>query len=58
MSRDIQDVSNALEGMVRGLAPSVVSVTSHHMQASGFAWRAGLIVTSDEGLPRKARFMR
>jgi S1-C subfamily serine protease len=50
MSRDIQDVSNAMEGMVRGLAPSIVSVMSHRMQASGFSWRAGLIVTSDEGL--------
>jgi S1-C subfamily serine protease len=50
MSTDIQDVSSALEGMVRTLAPSVVSVTSHRMQASGFAWGAGLIVTSDEGL--------
>ena len=50
MSRDIQDVSTALEGMVRGLAPSLVSVMSHRMQASGFVWRTGLIVTSDEGL--------
>ena len=50
MSRDIQDVSTALEGMVAGLAPSLVSVISHRMQASGFVWRAGLIVTSDEGL--------
>jgi S1-C subfamily serine protease len=50
MSRDIQGVSTALEGMVEGLAPSLVSVISHRMQASGFVWRAGLIVTSDEGL--------
>jgi S1-C subfamily serine protease len=50
MSRDIQGVSTALEGMVGGLAPSLVSVISHRMQASGFVWRAGLIVTSDEGL--------
>src|SRR4029453_6465257 len=50
MSRDIQDVSDALEGMCGGLAPSLVSVISHRMQASGFVWRAGLIVTSDEGL--------
>ncbi len=50
MSTDIQDVSTALEGMVGSLAPSLVSVISHRMQASGFAWRAGLIVTSDEGL--------
>ena len=50
MSRDIQGVSTALEGMVVRLAPSLVSVISHRMQASGFVWRAGLIVTSDEGL--------
>jgi S1-C subfamily serine protease len=50
MSRDMQDISTALEGMVGSLAPSLVSVISHRMQASGFVWRAGLIVTSDEGL--------
>ena len=50
MSRNIQDVSTALEGIVAGLAPSLVSVMSHRMQASGFVWRAGVIVTSDEGL--------
>jgi S1-C subfamily serine protease len=50
MSKDIQGVSTALEGMVGGLAPSLVSVISHRMQASGFVWRTGLIVTSDEGL--------
>jgi len=50
MSRDLQDVSSALEGMVAALAPSLVAVMSHRMQSSGFVWRAGLIVTSDEGL--------
>ena len=50
MSSDIQNVSTALEGVAAGLAPSLVSVLSHRMQASGFVWRAGLIVTSDEGL--------
>jgi S1-C subfamily serine protease len=50
MSRDLQDVSTALEGMVGTLAPSLVSVMSHRLQASGFVWRAGLIVTSDERL--------
>ena len=50
MSREIENVSTALEGIVAGLAPSVVSVISHRMQASGFVWRPGLIVTSDEGL--------
>jgi S1-C subfamily serine protease len=46
----MQDMSTALEGTVAAFAPSLVSVLSHRMQASGFAWRAGLIVTSDEGL--------
>ena len=50
MSSELQNVSTALEGIVAGLAPSVVSVISHRMQASGFVWRPGLIVTSDEGL--------
>jgi S1-C subfamily serine protease len=50
MSRDIQDVSIALEGMVGDMAPSLVSVISHRMQASGFVWRAGLVITSEEGL--------
>jgi S1-C subfamily serine protease len=50
MSTDIEDISTALEGMVGGVAPGLVSVVSHRMQASGFVWRAGLIVTSDEGL--------
>lgn len=50
MSTDIRDISTAFEGMVAATAPSLVSVISHRMQASGFAWRAGLVVTSDEGL--------
>ena len=50
MSRDIQDISAALEDTVRNLAPSLVSVASHRSLSSGFVWRTGLIVTSDEGL--------
>jgi S1-C subfamily serine protease len=50
MSTEIENVSAALQGIVVGLAPSIVSVISHRMQASGFVWRPGLIVTSDEGL--------
>ena len=50
MSREIEAISTALEGVVASLAPSLVSVRSRRMQASGFAWRAGLIVTSNEGL--------
>jgi S1-C subfamily serine protease len=50
MSREIENVSTRLESIVADLAPSVVSVFSHRLQASGFVWRAGLIVTSDESL--------
>ena len=50
MSIEIETISAALEGMVAGLAASLVSVTSGRMQASGFVWRSGRIVTSDEGL--------
>ena len=50
MSKELQELSTALEGMVADLAPSLVAVVSHRMQASGFVWRSGLIVTSDEGL--------
>jgi S1-C subfamily serine protease len=47
---ELHDISAALESTVAGLAPSLVGVLSHRMQASGFVWRDGLIVTSDEGL--------
>jgi S1-C subfamily serine protease len=50
MSRELHDISTALESTVAALAPSLVGVLSHRMQASGFVWRDGLIVTSDEGL--------
>jgi S1-C subfamily serine protease len=50
MSKEMQDLSAALEGMVAAFAPSLVSVISHRAQASGFVWRPGVIVTSDEGL--------
>jgi S1-C subfamily serine protease len=50
MSREIENVSTALEGIVADLAQSVVSLHSHRLQTSGFVWRPGLIVTSDEGL--------
>lgn len=50
MSSELQTMSTALEGVVKTLAPSLVSVLSHRARASGFVWRSGLIVTSDEGL--------
>jgi S1-C subfamily serine protease len=50
MSKEMQDLSAGLENTVASLAPSLVSVLSHRSRASGFIWRSGLIVTSDEGL--------
>jgi S1-C subfamily serine protease len=50
MSQEIENVSARLEAMVAGFAPSLVSVSSDRMQASGFVWRAGRVVTSDEGV--------
>src|SRR5260221_13868586 len=49
MGNEIQAVSAASAGAVAGIAPSVVGVHSHRMQGSGFVWRSGLIVTSDDG---------
>ena len=50
MRTEIESISAVLEGMVAGLAASLVSVTSDRMQASGFVWQEGRIITSDEGL--------
>jgi S1-C subfamily serine protease len=50
MSTDLSAFSGALEAIVTGAAPSVVSVASHRQRSSGFVWKPGLIVTSDEGL--------
>jgi S1-C subfamily serine protease len=50
MSTPLQELSTALAGIAAGLAPSLVSVASRRMRASGFVWRPGLVVTSDEGL--------
>ena len=50
MSTELEKSSTALQGIVADLAPSIVSIHSHRMQASGFVWRQQLIVTSDEAL--------
>ena len=42
--------SAAVAELVRGAAPSVVSVKSQHSQSSGFVWRPGLVVTAEEAL--------
>jgi S1-C subfamily serine protease len=50
MSTQVQDVSAELERVVAGLSASLVSVVSHRLHVSGFVWRGGLVVTSDEGV--------
>ena len=50
MSTELEKSSTALQGIVADLAPSIVSIHSHRMQASGFVWRQQLIITSDEAL--------
>ena len=47
---DLKTFSDAIARLVADAAPSVVSVHSHRSRASGFIWRAGLIVTADETL--------
>ena len=43
-------LSSSISALVERTAPSLVSVTSRHAQASGFVWRSGLIVTAEEAL--------
>ncbi|MGV7219664.1 S1C family serine protease [Bradyrhizobium sp. UFLA05-112] len=43
-------LSSALSDVVTRTSPSLVSVHSHRLRASGFAWKAGLIITADEAL--------
>jgi S1-C subfamily serine protease len=42
--------SNAMTDVVARAAPAIVSVHSHRSRASGFVWKAGLVVTADEAL--------
>ncbi|MFN5483399.1 MAG: S1C family serine protease, partial [Bradyrhizobium sp.] len=46
----LASLSPALSATIARAAPSVVSVHSHRARASGFVWKAGLIVTADEAL--------
>jgi S1-C subfamily serine protease len=50
MNIELEQVSAALERTVAGAAASVVSLTSDRRQVSGFVWRPGRLITSDEGL--------
>ncbi|WP_429032359.1 S1C family serine protease [Bradyrhizobium sp. I1.14.4] len=46
----LSSLSSALAETIARAAPSVVSVHSHRARASGFVWKAGLVVTADEAL--------
>jgi len=46
----LASLSSALEGAVAAVRPSIVSVHSRRSRASGFVWKAGLVVTADEAL--------
>jgi S1-C subfamily serine protease len=46
----LSSLSSALEGVVAGARPSIVSVHSRRSRASGFVWKTGLVVTADEAL--------
>ena len=43
-------LSSALESVVAGARPSIVSVYSRRSHATGFVWKSGLVVTADEAL--------
>ena len=46
----LSTLSTALEGVVAKARPSVVSVHSRRLRATGFVWKQGLVVTADEAL--------
>ena len=46
----LSSLSSALEGVVATARPSIVSVHSRRLYASGFVWKAGLALTADEAL--------
>ena len=46
----LSSLSTALEGVVAGARPSVVSVHSRRSRATGFVWKQGLVITADEAL--------
>ncbi|MCC8984733.1 S1 family peptidase, partial [Bradyrhizobium acaciae] len=46
----LSSLSSALSETIARAAPAIVSVHSHRARASGFVWKAGLIVTADEAL--------
>ena len=43
----LTSLSSDLSETVARVAPAIVSVHSHRLRATGFVWKAGLIVTAD-----------
>jgi S1-C subfamily serine protease len=44
-------LSTELAGLIRDVAPSLVSIQSARAQSTGFSWRPGLIVAAENALP-------
>jgi S1-C subfamily serine protease len=49
-------LSTELAGLIRHVAPGLVSIRSGRAQSSGFVWRPGLIVTAEEALADEGDF--
>jgi S1-C subfamily serine protease len=50
-SSPFEQLSAAMADAVSAAAPAVVAIQSRRARASGFVWRPGWIVSSEEGLP-------
>ena len=50
LQNELVSLSSALTQLVSGGSASIVAVKSHRHQASGFLWRSGLVVTSEEAM--------
>ncbi|VTU40018.1 putative periplasmic serine endoprotease DegP-like precursor [Variovorax sp. PBS-H4] len=44
-------VSTAMADAVSAVSPAVLAIQTRHARASGFVWRPGWVVSSEEGLP-------
>ena len=51
MTLSLDELSTAMADAVAAVAGSVFAVQTRRSRSSGFAWRDGLIVTCEEGLP-------
>src|SRR4051794_4519372 len=46
-----EQLSTAMADAVSAAAPGVLAIQTRHARASGFIWRPGWVVSSEEGLP-------